>query len=151
MLITLYQLKHRRFVPIKEYYNWRPLLADELDTIVHGKGAKGNSTQIACEGCGKVMPRATIRFEHLCPGTLTDRPVDNNRYLRNRRWTPSKGEPDPEGCPVPTAREMRAIYNADTNARARVTRKAKITETVDDCFIVDYTTDTAVTSQPTAD
>ena len=150
MLITLYQYKHKRFVPVKEYYHWRVPLADELEIVVHGRAARGNSTQMPCPGCGKTMPRAAIRYDHNCDGTLTGRPIDNMRYLRNRRWTPARGEPDPAGCSVPTPKEIRAMYNADTNALAKVKRTAKITETVDDCYIVDYTTTTTADSQQSA-
>ena len=149
MLITLYQYKYQRFVPVKEYYHWRVPLADELEIVVHGKGAKGNSTQMPCPGCGKTMPRASIRFDHNCDGTLTGRPIDNMRYLRNRRWTPNKGEPDPAGCPTPTAKEVRAMYNADTNARTR-TRRASSSKDFDDCVINNYTTTTTADPQQSA-
>jgi hypothetical protein len=150
MFITLYQYRHQRFVPVKEYYTWHVQLADELDEgPVHGKGAKGSTTKIPCPGCGKVLARAAIRYDHMCSGDLTDRPVNNMRYLGNRRWEPSKGEPDPEGCPVPTAQQMRAIYNADTNARTR-TRRASSSKDFDDCVINNYTTTTTADPQQSA-
>jgi hypothetical protein len=144
MFITLYQYKYKRFVPVKEYHTWHVPLADELeDVVVHGKAARGQTTKMPCPGCGKTLARAAIRYDHMCSGELTDQPVNNLRYLRNRRWNPSKGEPDGERPPVPTAQQMRAIYNADTNARSR-TCKPSLSKDFDDCVINNYTTTTTL-------
>ena len=140
MLITVYQRRHGRFIPVKEYYQWRVPLADELDdVVVHGRGARGTSTRMACPGCGKIQARAVIRYDHMCPGDLTDRPANSMRYLKNRRWRPEFGEPAEEGAPVPTAREMRAIYNREINARVRERRTlAHLPEIVDQDLSGDY-------------
>ena len=102
MLITVYQRRHGRFVAINEHYWWRiPWLdeAAEPDPV----------NRIACPGCGSRYTRAQIRTEHHCSGRLLPRPADNTRYIRNRRWSPELGEPDPEGCAAPE--NLHLAYN----------------------------------------
>ena len=75
MKITVYQRTPRGWQLATEYYNWstqfRPVKDDDP---VAGK--------VECPGCGRTMNRSFIRFDHMCPGTLTNEPV----YVTKVRW-----------------------------------------------------------------
>lgn len=71
MLITVYQKKGRKFVPVGEYYWWRVKTLEELKE----EGIEDTPTKMICPGCGKTATRYAIRYQHKCPGSQTDKPV----------------------------------------------------------------------------
>ena len=81
MLITVYQLKHKRFVPVQEYYWWNVTMSPEEELNLR-------PLKEPCPGCGKPFTKYVLRTEHVCSGSLTDRPANNMCYVKNRRWNP---------------------------------------------------------------
>lgn len=68
MKITVYQRTPRGWQLATQYYDWstqfRPKSEDDLI-----------SGQVECPGCGRKMGKQYLRFDHMCPGTLTGEPV----------------------------------------------------------------------------
>jgi hypothetical protein len=69
MLVTVYQKTIRGFIKVTEYYDWSKQVKPENDE-------EAETLRIACPGCGKNLSKRDIRFKHLCPGTLTKKPVE---------------------------------------------------------------------------
>jgi len=87
MLITLYELRYGRFLPIREYYWWNVLDRPEPEAKPVGRPRQDRQ---GCPGCGRLLPAVIIRTRHFCPGTLTARPAVNNtpEFRENRVWQP---------------------------------------------------------------
>lgn len=73
MLVTIYEKRYNRFIPIKQYYQWTVPFQD-------GK--------IPCPGCGRELTFSNLTYSHVCDGKLTDKPIARDRFKRNLRWTP---------------------------------------------------------------
>jgi hypothetical protein len=88
MLITLYELRYGRFLPIREYYWWNVLDPAEPEARAVGRPRKPRQR---CPGCGRELPPVVIRTRHFCPGTLTARPAQNDtlEFRENRVWKPT--------------------------------------------------------------
>ena len=73
MLIQVLQRTKSGLKKVNEYYWWRVPLGYEMSEQEYR--SLDQVAKIDCPGCGRFLNRQTIRWEHQCPGTLTEHPV----------------------------------------------------------------------------
>ena len=80
MLIQVFQRTRQGLKKVNEYYWWRVPVGYEMSD--EARAAEEQIAKMPCPGCGRTLTRLKIRFEHQCPGTLTEHPVTPGRTPR---------------------------------------------------------------------
>jgi len=86
MLVTVFQLRFGRWLPIREYY-WFPRQESYVSETETTPTGKPKVVVDPCPGCGKIV-KSNIDTAHHCVGGVSVPLIDEDKYRKNRRWRP---------------------------------------------------------------